>query len=278
MRWRRPAILFAIHSIWLRDVRRYLRDRWRLLTSLFQPIVYLFVFGTGLSASLRASGARLGGSNGIDYEPFLFPGVIGMAILFTAALSSMTIVWDRETGFHKTTLVTPVNGIAMPISKVLSGATLALIQGLILLPLAWLVGLPLTPVVILQVLVAMLALAVALSALGVAIASRIRSLGRFQTLMNLLILPLFFLSGAIFPLASPPPWLVLLSTLDPAAYGVDAIRRTLMAAGGVPTATLDHVGPSLLGHTLSVPVDETILLGFAAVMLVLAIPGLRLRD
>src|SRR5947208_2852988 len=215
----RAASLRAIYIIWYRDILRYWRDRWRLVASLAQPLLFLVVFGSGLSSSL---GGAFGRGSGISYIQFMYPGIIGMSVLFTAMFGAMSIVWDREFGFLKEVLVAPISRAAVAVGKTLGGATQASIQGVIMLALAPVVGVRLTVVNVLELIPMIFVLAFALSAVGVALGARMRSLQGFQMVMNFLMMPLFFLSGALFPLsANLPAWMTVLTRLDPAAYGVD---------------------------------------------------------
>src|SRR5437899_1369626 len=176
------ANLRAVYIIWYRDVIRFLRDRLRLLTSLMQPILYLVIFGTGLSSSLRGAGGGLGGRGGptLDYVQFLYGGVIGMSVLFIAMFSAMSIVWDREFGFMKEILVAPVSRWAVAVGKTLGGATQAMTQGLILLVLAPVAGVKLTLLSVLELIPLLFVLAFGMTALGVAMGSRMRSIQGFQ--------------------------------------------------------------------------------------------------
>jgi ABC-2 type transport system permease protein len=274
------ATLRAIYIIWYRDVIRYLRDRFRLVASLMQPLLYLVIFGTGLSSSLRGGGAAAGAfaRYGFDYKQFLYGGVIGMSILFIAIFSAMSIVWDREFGFLKEILVAPINRSAVAIGKTLGGATQAFTQGLILLVLSPLAGVKLTVVGVLELLPLMFLLGFALSAMGTALASRMRSMQGFQGVMNFLMMPLFFLSGALFPLAGLPGWMTVLTRLDPVAYGVDPIRKVVLGTSGVPTAITDKLGMSLFDHPLATWEEAGIVLVFGLVMLAIAIGNFRVRD
>jgi ABC-2 type transport system permease protein len=274
----RGATLRAVYIIWYRDLLRYYRDRWRLLTSLAQPLLFLVVFGTGLSASLRGATAGFGGTPGLHYQQFIYPGIIGMAVLFTAIFGAMSIVWDREFGFLKEVLVAPIHRSAVAVGKTLGGATQAMLQGLILLLLAPVVGVGLTWQGVLALVPLIFIYAFALSALGVAVAARMRSMQGFQVVMNFLMMPIFFLAGALFPLVGLPLWLTVLSRLDPATYGIDPLRRTVLGAGRVPERVLDGMGVSLFGQTLAIWTEELLLLGFGLAMLALAIRSFQHRD
>jgi ABC-2 type transport system permease protein len=210
---------------------------------------------------------------------FIYPGVIGMAVLFSAVFGAMSIVWDREFGFLKEVLVAPIHRSSVAIGKTLGSATQAVGQGVILLLLAPIAGVRLTVVGVLELIPLLFVLAFALSALGVAIASRMRSMQAFQVVMNFLMMPLFFLAGSLFPLTGNlPAWLTVLTRLDPVSYGIDAMRRTVLSATGVPAAQLNQLALSLLGRTLSRWVEALLLAAFGLAMLGMAILGFRQRD
>jgi len=279
--------LRAIYIIWYRDILRFRRDKARLVASLAQPLLYLVVFGTGLSSALRGGaggfpgaaggGAGAGGGGGpvagFSYTQFIFPGIIGMAILFSAIFGAMSIVWDREFGFLKELLVAPIDRSAVAIGKTLGGATQAMIQGLVLLLLAPFIGVELTLSQVLALIPLTFTLAFALSALGVAIASKMKSMQGFQMVMTFLMMPMFFLSGALFPLTGLPGWMKVLTRLDPAAYGMDPLRRAVLGAGGRALP-----GITLFGRELSTPVELGILVAFGGVMLGVAIVNFRVAE
>jgi ABC-2 type transport system permease protein len=271
----RRATLRAIYIIWYRDVLRYSRDRLRLLASLAQPLLFLLIFGTGLSASLRGIGGGLGGTPSINYVQFIYPGIIGMAVLFTSIFSAMSIVWDREFGFLKEVLVAPIDRSAIAIGKALGGSTQAMVQGMILLVLAPIVGVTLTPLAVLELIPLIFVLAFALTTLGVALATGITSMQGFQAVMNFLMMPIFFLSGALFPLSNLPWWMTGLTRIDPAAYGIDPIRRVILGASGVPSAVTGRLGLTVGGQTLPLLAEVGLLLAFGFVMLGIAIWSLR---
>jgi len=263
------ADLRGVYIIWYRDVLRFWRNRSRFLSSLGQPVLFLLVFGTGLSAAFRgASGGNFGGAE--SYADFLYPGIVGMAVLFTSVFSAMSTVWDREFGFLREVLVAPVSRWSVAVGKVLGGSTQAVFQGCIVLLLAPLVGLPLSVPLILQMLVLMFVLAFAMTSLGIAVASRIKTLEGFGVVVNLLVMPLFFLSGALFPLSAIPAWLTVLTRLDPATYGVDALRRVVLLSTGSSPQEVATISVTLFGHVLTIWQDLLILVAFALVMLLLA--------
>jgi ABC-2 type transport system permease protein len=273
----RMATLRAIYIIWYRDILRYWRDRWRLVASLAQPLLFLVVFGSGLSSSLGGASA-FGTKGGLSYIQFMYPGIIGMAILFTAIFGAMSIVWDREFGFLKEVLVAPIDRYAVAIGKALGGTTQAMIQGLILLILAPFVGVTLTVPTVLAMIPLAAVLAFGLSAFGVALASTMKSLQGFQVVMNFLMMPMFFLSGALFPLNNLPGWMTVLTRLDPAAYGIDPLRRVVLSASGLPGPVIDRLGLTINGNVLPIALEAGIMLAFGAVMLGIAVISFQRRD
>jgi len=271
----RRATLRAIYIIWYRDVLRYSRDRLRLLASLAQPLLFLLIFGTGLSSSLRGIGGGLGGAPSINYVQFIYPGIIGMAVLFTSIFSAMSIVWDREFGFLKEVLVAPIDRSAIAIGKALGGSTQAMVQGILLLVLAPIVGVTLTPLAVIELIPLIFVLAFALTTLGVVLAAGIKSMQGFQAVINFLMMPIFFLSGALFPLGNLPWWMTGLTRIDPAAYGIDPLRRVILGASGVPVAVTDRLGLTVGGQTLPLMAEVGLVLAFGVVMLGIAIWSLR---
>ncbi len=273
----RAASLRAIYIIWYRDILRYWRDRWRLVASLAQPLLFLVVFGSGLSSSL-GSGGVFGSRGGLSYIQFVFPGIIGMSILFTAIFGAMSIVWDREFGFLKEVLVAPIDRWAVAIGKALGGTTQAMIQGLILLVLAPLVGVKLSLLTILAIVPLAAVLAFGLSAFGVMLASMMKSLQGFQVVMNFLMMPMFFLSGALFPLTNLPSWMTFLTRIDPASYGIDPLRRVVLSNSGLSSAAIDRLGLTINGHVLPIPLEAGIMFAFGIVLLGVAVVMFQRRD
>jgi ABC-2 type transport system permease protein len=221
--------LRAIKIVWHRDMIRFLRDKPRIITALLQPMLYLFVLGSGLGSAVpRASG--------VDLRMFMFPGVMAMAVLFTCFFSAGSMVWDREFGFMREMLVAPVDRSAILVGKCLGGATVGTLQGLVMFAVAGLVGVPYSPALMIGVFAELVLLSFAITALAVMISARIRSMQAFMALVQMLMMPLFFLSGALFPLTGLPGWLTVLTRLDPLTYAVDPIRRLVLAhaAPGMP--------------------------------------------
>jgi ABC-2 type transport system permease protein len=271
----RVPLTQAIFVIWYRDVIRYSRDRTRLLISLAQPLLYLLVFGVGLSSSL---GGSRGLPPGVTYIQYMYPGVLAMAVLFTAMFSAMSVVWDREFGFLREILVAPISRSAVAIGKALGGATQAMVQGVLMLVFAPVVGVKLTVIGVIELLPSLFVLAFALTSLGVALAARIRSMQAFQSVMTFLAMPMFFLSGALFPLSKLPGWMTVLTRLDPVAYGMAPIRQAVLRGAGLPTGVLDRfTGIAIGGHTVPTLLDVGVLLAFGAVFLGISMRVLRRR-
>ena len=276
----RTATLRAIYIIWYRDIIRYSRDRLRLIASLSQPLLFLVVFGTGLSSALRGAAGGFGAAPGasVNYVQFIYPGIIGMAVLFTSIFSAMSIVWDREFGFLKEVLVAPIDRSAIAIGKALGGSTQAMVQGAILLILAPFIGVKLTPLAVLELLPLIFVLAFALTSMGVALAGGMKSMQGFQAVINFLMMPIFFLSGALFPLNNLPAWMAVLTHIDPAAYGIDPLRRVILGASGAPAPLIDRLGITIGDRVLPMYTEIGIVLIFGVIMLGIAIGALRRRD
>jgi ABC-2 type transport system permease protein len=251
--------LKGAYTIWYRDVLRFTRDRVRIVASLGQPLLYLFVFGTGLAPAMSAA---TGGA--LDFRQFMFPGILAMAVLFTAIFSAVSIVWDREFGFLKEVMVAPVSRTAVALGKVAGGATVAMFQGVIVLLLAPVVGVKLGADQIVELIGLMLLTATVMTAFGILIAARQRTMEGFQMMMQFLLMPMFFLSGAFFPLRGVPLWMSWLSRIDPVTYGVDALRQQTLARS---------VPPQLLRTLTLHPVatDVAVMAGLAVLFIVPAV-------
>jgi ABC-2 type transport system permease protein len=213
--------LRAIKVVWKRELIRFSHDRLRILTSLMQPFLFLFVLGTGLSRLASA------GTHGVNLRTFVYPGVLCMAVMFTAMFSAASLVWDREFGFLREMMVAPVRRSSLVLGKCLGGATVASFQGVIVLCLAGLVGVPYAASLIAVVFALQLLLAFAITAFGVMVAARINQMQSFMALMQMAIMPMYFLSGALFPVSGLPRWLTILNRVDPLTYAVDPMRRAV---------------------------------------------------
>ncbi|TFG35637.1 MAG: multidrug ABC transporter permease [Parcubacteria group bacterium] len=212
----------TIYILWLRQLKRYFRSKSRIIGSLGQPLLFLVALGFGLGPVYQ----KAGGGNYID---FLVPGIISMGIIFTALFSGIEIIWDKQFGFLKETLVAPTSRLEIMIGRTLGGATVASFQGIIILILSFLLGFRLDNLVVLPLaLVFIFLIALLFTALGTAIASVLEDMQGFQLIMNFLVMPLFFLSGALFPLEGLPPFLEIIARADPLSYGVDGLRGVLV--------------------------------------------------
>ncbi|MGD8621020.1 MAG: ABC transporter permease [Anaerolineales bacterium] len=251
--------LKGIYTIWLRDVLRFVRDRSRILASLGQPLLFLFVFGGGLSPAM----SELGGGS-IDFEQFMFPGILAMAVLFTSIFSAVSIVWDREFGFLKEVMVAPVSRVSVALGKVAGGSTVALFQGVLVMVFAPFLGIRLTLEQLIYLIGLMLLLAGMMTSLGILIAARQKTMEGFHMIMNFIMLPMFFLSGAFFPLNGVPLWMEWLSRINPVTYGVDPLRQVALSSV-VPQQFMDM----LRLHPIAT--DVAIMAGFGALFLVPAI-------
>jgi len=261
--------LMAIEIVWYRDILRYLRDWVRIITSLMQPLLFLFIFGSGLASSFSPAGARPGGVAGVSFQTFLFPGVVSMAVLFTAIFSAISIVWDREFGFLREMLVAPVSRTSIVLGKALGGSTIAMFQGTLMLVFAPLIGVRLDVGLVIILMLEMLLLAFTMTSLGIVIASRMQSMESFSVVMQFVLMPMFFLSGALFPLTHVPGWLAFLNKLDPVTYGVDPLRQAVMSGMKLPPVVARQLGlgVQVFGTTLSV-LAELLIVGALGVIFV----------
>jgi ABC-2 type transport system permease protein len=234
------ADLRAVSIVWRRELIRFRTDRLRAVTSLVQPVLFLFILGTGLS---RLAGRGL--PSGVDFQTFIYPGVLAMSVLFTAIFSAASIVWDREFGFLREMLVAPVRRWAIVIGKCLGGATVATFQGIIFLALAGVAHVPYDPVLLLTLVGELLLLSFTLTAFGVMMAARIKQIQAFMALTQMFVLPLFFLSGALYPLNGLPSWLTVLTRIDPLTYIVDPMRRAVFDHLAVSPQALNLLSPGV---------------------------------
>ncbi|MGA2885236.1 MAG: ABC transporter permease [Halobacteriota archaeon] len=247
----RMAFLGDIYSIWLREMTRYVRARSRVITSLITPLLWLIIFGTGFSSALS-----VGGTGGSNYINFLAPGILGMVVLFTGMFSGMSVMFDKEFGFLKEILVAPVSRTSIVIGKALGGTTQGAIQGVLIFGLSYFIGVRISGTLglagaIVLILVTMFFIGMGFVGLGISIASRIENIEGFQVVMNLLVLPIFFLSGAFFPVTSLPAWMKALVDINPLAYGVDALRYAVTGL-----------------HSYALTTDLAVVVGFFVLMMI----------
>jgi ABC-2 type transport system permease protein len=221
----------VIYILWLRELRRYVRSRAQIVASLGQPLMYLIALGFGLGPVFRKAGEG-------SYLQFVAPGVVAMTVLFSSVFSGMGLLWDRQFGFLKETLVAPVPRISIMLGRTLGAATVAVIQGLLVMVVCFVAGFRVASVAKLPLALLFMALiACAFSALGTAIGSALENMQGFQLIMNFLVMPIFFLSGALYPLTNLPTAFSIIVSLDPLAYGVDGLRAALIG--------VSHFGPTI---------------------------------
>jgi ABC-2 type transport system permease protein len=209
----------AVKMICRRELIRFVKNRMQILMALVQPLLFLFVLGSGLNSLSAAS------AGGVDLTTFVFPGVLGMTVLFTAIFTAASLVWDRELGFLSEMLVAPVSRASIVLGKCLGGSIIAASHGVVVLALAGLVGVPYDPVLVLGLLGMMLLLAVTVTAFGLLVAVSIKQAQTFTGVMQLFVMPMFFVSGAFYPVTGLPDWLAVLNRLDPLTYAIDPMRR-----------------------------------------------------
>jgi ABC-2 type transport system permease protein len=259
--------LRAIKVVWKRELIRFSRDRLRILTALIQPFLFLFILGTGLSR------LAAGGTHGVNLRTFVYPGVLGLAVMFTAMFSAASLVWDREFGFLREMMVAPVRRSSLVLGKCFGGATVAGFEGVIVLAIAPLVGVPYSPLLIIEVFALLLLLAFAITAFGVMVAARITQMQSFMALMQMAIMPMYFLSAALFPVIGLPLWLAILNRLDPLTYAVDPMRRAVFAHLHISPAARHALAPGVSWWGWHVPglLEAAILALLGLVMLAIAI-------
>lgn len=253
--------------VWEREMLRFWQDRSRLIVSLLQPVLFLFVLGTGLSSLVSA------GTGGLSLRTFLFPGVLAMSTMFTALFSAASLVWDREFGFLREMLVAPVSRAAIMIGKALGGACVATIPGLLILVLAGAVGVPYSPVLMATLVLELFLLSFVLTSVGLIFAGRTKQIQTFMSTTQLFLLPMLFLSGAMFPLSNLPAWLHTLTRINPLTYAVDPMRRAVFEHLDVSTATVHTLSPGVTWGSWTMPIllELLVVVGIGLALLSVAI-------
>jgi ABC-2 type transport system permease protein len=262
----------AVSIVWRRELIRFRSDRLRAITSLVQPVLFLFVLGTGLSTL-----ASRGMPAGVDFKTFIYPGVLAMSVLFTAIFSAASVVWDREFGFLREMLVAPVRRWTIVVGKCLGGATVATFQGVIFLALAGIAHVPYNPVLLLTLVGELLLLSFTLTAFGVMMAARIKQIQAFMALTQMFVMPLFFLSGALYPLGGLPSWLTVLTRIDPLTYIVDPMRHAVFSHLSVSPAAVNALSPGITwaGWLVPLGLSLAIVAAMGLAMLGIAIAEFR---
>jgi ABC-2 type transport system permease protein len=226
-----------LYALWLREFKVFLREKSRLIAAIFTPLLWLFVFGGGLGSSLSG----FSNNSNINYQEFIFPGIISMSVIFSSVFFGSYIIWDKKFDFLKSVMVAPVNRSTIFIGKTLGGMTTSIIQAFILLLVGLFLGVSYTPESLVLITAIILLLSFALTSLGLAIGSFMESLEGFQLIVSFVVFPLYFLSGALFPLKNIPSWLVILTSIDPATYAVEALRTVMLNIPGKNPFALNFV-------------------------------------
>jgi daunorubicin resistance ABC transporter membrane protein len=263
--------LRAVKIVLHRELLRFWHDRIRMITGLLQPVLWLLVMGTGLSNLLRTGGGD------VDLKTFIFPGVCAMSVMFTAMFSAGSIVWDREFGFLREMLVAPVSRSAIVIGKCFGGALVATSQGLVILALAGLAGVPYDPVLLLTLTGEMFLGAFALTGFGVMLAARVKTMQSFFAVMQMAMMPMLFLSGALYPVSGLPVWLSVLTRLNPLTYAVDPMRHAVFSHLNVDPAVMKVFNPGVTWNGWQVPVALELTMVVAMGFALLAVAILQFR-
>jgi len=266
------VITETYRGIWVvafRELLHFISDRTRIISSLMFPLMFLVVFGAGFS---RIVGGLAGG---VDFIHFIYPGILAMTVLTSSLLSGTSVVVDREHGFLKEVLVAPLSRVGVILGKALGGSITSLLQGMIMLVIAPIIGLSITPLLVVKLLPTLLILSLALSGLGILMATRMHSQQGFQFLMQLIVFPLMFLAGVFFPVDGVPVWLQIVAKVNPLTYGVDAIRQIFLApqitnaAAEISGGEVVSTGITLSGHRMGV-VEDIMVIGLIGFVLLLA--------
>ena len=252
--------LRPIYVICLREFIKFFREKSRLLGTLARPVLWLFVVGNGMSALIKPQA-------GFSYLHFIFPGMIGMTILFSSIFSSISIVWDREFGFMKEMLVAPISRLSIVFGKAISGTFISVAQAVIILALIPVLGIRITTMQFIEVVVVSVLVSFCITSLGILIAARLTSFDGFNIIMNFLVMPMFFLSGAMYPVTSMPIALRALSHINPLTYGIDALKHVLLRDGTPP-----------LGPEFPLSLDLLIVTSISAIMITLAALSFRRKE
>lgn len=249
-----------IYVICMREFMKFFREKSRLLGTLARPVLWLFVVGNGMSSLIKPQA-------GFSYLQFIFPGMIGMTILFASIFSSISIVWDREFGFMKEMLVAPISRLSIVVGKAVSGTAISVAQGIIILILIPFLGIHLTATQFIQVVGVSILVAFSITSIGILIAARLTSFDGFNIIMNFLVMPMFFLSGAMYPVTSMPNALRELTHINPLTYGIDAFKHVLLVNAPAP-----------MGAEFPLAIDLLIVIGVSVTMLTLAALSFRRKE
>jgi ABC-2 type transport system permease protein len=257
----------AVKTVCRRDLIRFIGNRAQIMMWLIQPLLFLFVLGSGLQSLSAAS------TGGVDLKTFIFPGVLCFAVTFSGMLSAASLVWDRELGFLRELTIAPVSRASILLGKCLGGAIIASSQGLLLLALAGFVGVPYDPVLILGVLGLVGLLAVTVTSFGLLVAVQIKQAQTFTSIMQLFVIPMVFVSGALYPVSGLPTWLGVLNRIDPLTYAVDPMRRLVFNHIDISEAARQTLDPGVTwwGWQLPAALEAGMVLVLGVAMLSIAI-------
>ncbi len=259
----------SVRVIWRRDMIRFTGDPTRIVAWLIQPLLFLFVLGTGLQTLSKGS------THGVNLTTFMFPGVVCMVLVYSAMFSAASLVWDRELGFLRELMVAPIGRSSILVGKCLGGTTIAASQGVVVLALAGLVHVPYDPVLLLAVFGLQLLVAFTITAFGVMVATSIKQAQTFTNVMQMLVIPMLFLSGALYPIAQLPTWLGVLSKVNPMTYAVDPMRRLVFHYLDVPPAAVHTLSPGVTWWGWRLPVGVEVAMVVALGIAVITIANLR---
>ena len=265
----------AIIGIWQRDVIKFYRDKARLFGSFAMPFMFLIIFGTGMGGALSSMMDTAGADNPLasfNYMQFMFPGIIAMAIFNTSIFSSLSIVQDREFGYLKEILVSPISRTSIAIGKILGGATIAFFQGLFMMAFVPFIGVKLTIPILIKLIPAMILVGFTFTSLGLLIASKLKTAEGFQVVVQMLVFPMLFLSGAFFPLTGMPLWMSFLVKINPMTYAVDMFKRIILESHNLDASVLQAMGLNLtvFNYRITLVGEVLFMLTAAIIMIFLA--------
>lgn len=261
----------TFRGIWViayRELLRFVRERTRIASSLLMPIIFMVVFSEGLKRQIGSL------ASGVDFVKFMYPGIVAMSVSINAIFSGLSVVWDREIGFLKEVLVSPLTRAGVVLGKALGAAIIALFQSLVMLALAPAFGVPVTLEIVAKLIPIVFILSLSLAGFGLVMGSRMRSQQSFQLLVQMVVFPLTFLAGVFFPVNNVPRWMEIISKINPLSYGVDAIRRIFLAddlSGKLVVSGHPIVGVTVFGHTTTTLEDLALVGALGAALLAGAI-------
>ncbi|HEX79088.1 MAG TPA: ABC transporter permease [Dehalococcoidia bacterium] len=252
----------VFRGVWVvayRELLRFIQERSRLFSSFAMPLIFLVIFGAGFGEIIGSMTA------GVDYMQFMYPGILAMTVLMSSVMSGVSIVWDREFGFLKEILVSPLGRGGIIMGKAAGGAIVAVLQALVMLILAPILGVSISFIMVLELMLLIVVVSVSLSGMGLLVASRMKSQQGFQVVIQLIIMPLIFLAGVFYPVNNVPVWMEVISKVNPLTYGVDAIRQVFLGSEGAAT-----IGVTVFGHTMTVLEDILIVAALGIILLALS--------